>query len=135
MVGTGGFEPPTSCVSSKRSPPELRAYTFAGRPINVYMVNPKGPVVSRPKCFGPRGPRRPPAAPRGKPHGPCPMCSQEERTLGGSAPDRARDSTSNRGGIPDDPPVFQPLEGGGSYSILVTVGSRQQEIARWLATR
>ncbi len=26
MVGTGGFEPPTSCVSSKRSPPELRAY-------------------------------------------------------------------------------------------------------------
>ncbi len=24
MVGTGGFEPPTSCVSSKRSPPELR---------------------------------------------------------------------------------------------------------------
>ncbi len=27
LVGTGGFEPPTSCVSSKRSPPELRAYT------------------------------------------------------------------------------------------------------------
>src|SRR3990172_2423043 len=24
MVGTGGLEPPTSCVSSKRSPPELR---------------------------------------------------------------------------------------------------------------
>ena len=27
MVGTGGFEPPASCVSSKRSPPELRAPT------------------------------------------------------------------------------------------------------------
>src|SRR3989304_2633420 len=26
LVGTGGFEPPTSCVSSKRSPTELRAY-------------------------------------------------------------------------------------------------------------
>jgi hypothetical protein len=26
MVGTGGFEPPASCVSSKRSPPELRAH-------------------------------------------------------------------------------------------------------------
>ena len=25
-IGTGGFEPPTSCASSKRSPPELRAY-------------------------------------------------------------------------------------------------------------
>ena len=25
MVGTGGIEPPTSCASSKRSPPELRA--------------------------------------------------------------------------------------------------------------
>ena len=26
MVGTGGIEPPTSCVSSKRSTTELRAY-------------------------------------------------------------------------------------------------------------
>src|SRR5919106_4207841 len=26
VVGTGGFEPPTSCASSKRSPTELRAY-------------------------------------------------------------------------------------------------------------
>ena len=29
MVGTGGFEPPTSCVSSKRSTPELRPYKKA----------------------------------------------------------------------------------------------------------
>ena len=26
-IGTGGFEPPTSSMSRKRSPPELRAFT------------------------------------------------------------------------------------------------------------
>ena len=26
MVGSGGFEPPTSCASDRRSPTELRAY-------------------------------------------------------------------------------------------------------------
>ena len=31
MVGTGGLEPPTSCVSSKRSPPELRPYMLQSR--------------------------------------------------------------------------------------------------------
>ena len=28
MVGAGGFEPPTSSVSGKRSPPELRAFNI-----------------------------------------------------------------------------------------------------------
>ena len=27
-MSTSGFEPPTSCMSSKRSPPELRAHNL-----------------------------------------------------------------------------------------------------------
>ena len=36
VVGTGGIEPPTSCVSSKRSPPELRALAQSGNRRNWY---------------------------------------------------------------------------------------------------
>ncbi len=39
MVGTGGFEPPTSCVSSKRSPPELRAYSTAKAQKHLYVYS------------------------------------------------------------------------------------------------
>ena len=47
MVGTGGFEPPASCVSSKRSPPELRALTcpvtteLLYKATDIYTQNPK----------------------------------------------------------------------------------------------
>lgn len=35
VLGTGGFEPPTSCASSKRSPPELRAYKLNEAEVNL----------------------------------------------------------------------------------------------------
>ncbi|MBN4050004.1 hypothetical protein JYT17_00105, partial [Nitrospira defluvii] len=43
----GGFEPPTSCVSSKRSPPELRA--FKGR-ISLRLFK-YGFIVKKNGCF------------------------------------------------------------------------------------
>src|SRR5690606_41512888 len=67
MIGTGGIEPPTSSVSRKRSPTELRAFSLLGQPVRVpkaqrgvnrrvtFVVSPRGFLPLRSMCLMPRG--------------------------------------------------------------------------------